>query len=78
MAELTIHNLDPAWLKRLEERAAANGRSVEDEARAIIEERLPRGCGIEELRRLLRESQEYFRGRILSDSTDDIREDRER
>jgi plasmid stability protein len=38
MAELTVRKLDKAAKRRLEARAARNGRSVEAEACAIIEE----------------------------------------
>jgi plasmid stability protein len=38
MAQLTVRKLDDAVKERLEARAARNGRSVEAEARAIIEE----------------------------------------
>lgn len=36
MTTLTIHNLDPATLSALETRARAHGRSVEDEAQALL------------------------------------------
>jgi len=36
MAQLTIHNLDDATRDRLQAQAAANGRSLEDEARHIL------------------------------------------
>jgi len=78
MADVVLRDVDPEWLKRLEERAEANGRSVEEEVRAIVEKSVPPTCGMETLRRLSRESHELFRGRTFSDSTDDIREDRER
>lgn len=38
MSQLIVHKLDDAAKERLEARAARNGRSVEAEARAIIEE----------------------------------------
>jgi hypothetical protein len=62
MAEVTISGLDPELLKRLEE----------------IERSIPEVHTIEDLRRLAHESQERQRGRIYPDSTDLIREDRER
>ncbi len=37
MAILTVRNLKPAVHQRLREQAAANGRSMEAEARAILE-----------------------------------------
>ena len=78
MADVTIHDVDSEWLNRLAARAEANGRSIEEEIRAIIEERVPRVRNIEGLRRLAHESHERLRGRIFSDSTELIRKDRER
>jgi antitoxin FitA len=77
MADVTIRDIDPELLGRLEDLAKAEGRSVEDQARIILEEKLPK-YSIEETRRLARKWQERFRGRFFSDSTDLIREDRER
>lgn len=37
MAIVTVRNLKPALLQRLREQAAANGRSTEAEAQAILE-----------------------------------------
>ncbi len=37
MAVLTVRNLDPEVHKRLREQAARNGRSMEAEARAILD-----------------------------------------
>ncbi|HEY6141540.1 MAG TPA: hypothetical protein VI670_27595 [Thermoanaerobaculia bacterium] len=78
MADVTLHDIDPELLERLDARAKAFGCSLEEEMIEIIRRSVPRVRDIEDLRRLSRESQEYFRGRIFSDSTDDIREDRER
>jgi plasmid stability protein len=36
MASLTVHNIDPETLKRLEERAARNGRTMHSELRRIL------------------------------------------
>jgi plasmid stability protein len=77
MADVTIHDVDPAALERFKATAEANGHSVEEELRAIIENRT-RKLTIEETRLLAREWQERFRGQSFSDSTELIREDRER
>ena len=77
MPSLMIPDVDSDWLKRLEVRAQANGRSIEEEARTIIEERVLND-NMEKLRRASDESLARFRGRVFSDSTADIREDRER
>jgi hypothetical protein len=62
MADVTLHDIDPELLERLE----------------AIDRSLPEVRTIEDLRRLAHESHERLRGRIFSDSTDLIREDRER
>ena len=43
MNDLTLKNIEPALARRLEARAAASGRFVEDEARAILEHATGRG-----------------------------------
>ena len=43
MNDLTLRNIEPALVRRLEARAAASGRSVEDEARVILEHATGRG-----------------------------------
>lgn len=78
MADVIIRDVDPEALKRLAERAEANGHSLDDEVRAIIEEKVTGDDDMETLRRASDESLARFRGRIFSDSTADIREDRER
>jgi plasmid stability protein len=78
MADVTIHDIDPELLERLEKRASAFGRSVEEEILAIVKHDLPKRRSIETMRRAARESHERFKGRVFSDSTDLIREDRER
>jgi plasmid stability protein len=78
MADVTIHDIDPELLERLEKRASAFGRSVEQEILAIVKHDLPKHRSIETMRRAARESHERFKGRVFSDSTDLIREDRER
>ena len=45
MAAITIRQLDPMVKQRLRERAAANGRSMEAEARALLELSLSDGGG---------------------------------
>lgn len=78
MADVIIHDIDPELLERLEHRAAAFGRSLEEEALSIIRRHLPKHRSIESMRRAAHASHERFRGRVFSDSTDDIREDRDR
>ena len=78
MSNVTLHDLDPELLEELDARAKAFGRSLEEEMLETLRRSVPLVHSIEDLRRLAHESQERFHGRILSDSTDDIREDRER
>ena len=78
MADVTIHDIEPELLERLEARARAFGRSVEEEMLVMLRRSLPKHRSRESMIRAARESHEKFRGRIFSDSTDDIREDRER
>jgi plasmid stability protein len=75
MAELVLHDLDPRLLRRLNDLASRSGRSVEQEAKLMLEESvgLARKRAAEAARRI-RESH----GRTFSDSADLIREDRER
>jgi plasmid stability protein len=78
MADVTIHDIDPELLKRLEARAAAFGRTVEEEIVAVVRRHVRKTRSREDLLRAALESHERFRGRVFSDSTDLIREDRER
>ena len=77
MADVIIHDVDPEALERFKASAEANGHSVEEELRDVIEKAASTRT-IEETRRIVAKWQEHFRGRFFSDSTDDIREDRER
>ena len=75
MPELTLHDVDPGVLPRLNDLAARAGRSVEQEAKLLLEESvgLSRRRAAEAARRI-RESH----GRTFTDSADLIREDRDR
>ena len=77
MPNILIRNLDNDTLKRLKERAAANRRSVQAEAKEIIE-RSAREKSHEELRRELEEFSKRFEGRKMTDTVELLREDRER
>ena len=78
MAELIIPDVEDALLLRLQERARIHGHTAETEARQILADVLePQRGGVWEqvnaLRRQLAAS-----GRNFSDSTDLLREDRDR
>ena len=77
MAQLLVRDLDDQVMTRLKERARRNQRSLQAEARAILEAAAPRYTK-EEALEVFRAWQEKFQGRLLSDSTDLIREDRDR
>lgn len=79
MPSLSIRKLDEETYNRLRKRAAENGRSMEAEARAVIEkvvnaEPFDRKAFASELQRRARE---ISSGRLLQDSSPGIREDRE-
>jgi antitoxin FitA len=75
MAQLLVRKVDDDLVRRLKERAAMAGRSVEAEHRLLLEEALrPRkGRFIERARRHL----EATRGRPYTDSAELIRADRD-
>ena len=78
MAHLLIPDVDEATLARLRDRAARHGRTVETEAKAILSEAVPPApapewAAVNALRDQLAAS-----GRTFPDSTDLIREDRDR
>ena len=75
MPELVLHDLDPNVLQCLNDLASRSGRTVEQEAKLMLEESvgLAKRRAAEAARRI-RESH----GRKFSDSADLIREDRDR
>jgi len=75
MAQLLVTNLPPALIESLRARATANGRSVEAEHRAILEEALI-GAGNPFRVRAGRLRVQTV-GKIRGDSTDLIRSDRD-
>lgn len=76
MIELVLHDVDQNLLERLATRAAQSGRSLEDEAKALLQESvgLSRARAAEAARRI----RASHGGRKFSDSADLIREDRDR
>jgi plasmid stability protein len=76
MAQLLVRDLSPDIVEALKRRASEHGRSAEAEHRIILEEALrTRDNGFWERAAKLRDE---LRGRISGDSTDLIREDRDR
>ena len=77
MAQLLVRDLDDAVVARLKARARRNRRSLQAEAKAILEA-APLLCTRDETLEVLRAWQERFRGEPMSDSAELIREDRDR
>jgi plasmid stability protein len=76
MGQLLVRQLDDRLINALKERAAKNGRSVEAEHRAILEEVLDRDR--REFIELARQLRESLAGIPQTDSADLIREERDR
>jgi plasmid stability protein len=80
MTQITIRRLDPGVIERLKKRAAAAGRSMEEEARTILsntvlEEQLARQrAAVEDMRAL---HKRIYGDRIFPDSSDEFRKMRE-
>ncbi len=78
MAQILVRNLDDATVERLKKRAEANGRSLQAEVKLILEQNAKLSAekfwaAADRIRNKLEAS-----GRTFSDSTDLIREDRDR
>jgi antitoxin FitA len=76
MPDILIRGLDSQALKRLKSRAKRHGRSLQREARLTLEQAA--GAGADEIAAMLDDWKRRFRGRRFSDSTQLIREDRDR
>jgi plasmid stability protein len=80
MTQLTIRRLDQTVIDGLKKRAAAAGRSMEEEARrilseAVVDEQLRRQR--EGLERLIAKRTEIFGDKVFPDSSDEFRKMRE-
>ena len=73
-----VRNIDEETLEKLKNKAAANNRSLQEELKKLLE--MHAGPDIEEVRKMARESIRKYKaeGRKFSDSTKDIKKDRER
>ena len=76
MPDLLIDGLDPQVLAKLRQRAEKHGRSLEDEIKLILEKEALQ-CDLE-WQGKLDDYRARFRGRRFSDSTELVREDRDR
>ncbi len=77
MATVLVRDLDPEVVARLKARAEERGRSLQKELKAILEEAAAKPTW-EEARREIERVRQRFAGRTFSDSTELVREDRDR
>ena len=77
MAQILVRDLNETIVGRLKKRAADNGRSLQGEVKAILEE-AANVYSAEEALSIAMAWQEKLSDRTFDDSTDLVREDRER
>jgi plasmid stability protein len=75
MAQLLVRNIPDRLVQALKDRAAKHGRSAEAEHRAILEENLKAPAA--DFWEKARKYREETRGRIITDSAELIRQDRD-
>jgi len=75
MAQVLIRNLDDSTVKTLKQRAKRHGRSLSAEVRTILQETVNAS---DDWRTQVERVRSLFEGRQFSDSSDLVREDRER
>ena len=76
MPDILVRGLDEETVKRLKARARRHGRSLQGEAKLVLEQAA--GMGAEEVAAMLDGWKSRFAGRRFADSAALIREDRER
>ncbi|MBC8373778.1 MAG: hypothetical protein ISS69_03810 [Phycisphaerae bacterium] len=76
MPDILIRGLDAKALKRLKTRAKRHGRSLQGEAKLLLEQAA--GIGAEEIAAMLDGWKQRFSDRKFSDSAELIAEDRQR
>jgi plasmid stability protein len=74
MAQILIRDIPPEVVDNLKERARRNRRSLQAEARLILEQSVDRGKAIERLAVISAEMQKRLAGRPQTDSVEIIRE----
>jgi plasmid stability protein len=77
MPSILIRDLSTKTIRRLKSRAAANGRSLQTEVKAILETTASEKT-LDELRREAEQVSRKFEGRWRGDSVELLREDRRR
>ena len=83
MAQLVVKNLDPIIIEKLKARSQQHGRSLDEELKAILEQAVDtkavdRMAAVAEAEAKLEKARARYAGRIFSDSTELVREDRDR
>ncbi|MGI2908221.1 FitA-like ribbon-helix-helix domain-containing protein [Tolypothrix sp. VBCCA 56010] len=84
MAQVLVEDLDPIILQKLETLAKQHGRSLQEELKYILQQASEQathyhsGGDIEKAREAVARAQVRYAGKTFSDSTELIREDRER
>ncbi len=79
MAQILVRNLDDEVVKKLKDRAKKNGRSLQAEAKNMLEQELSsQKVDMETARRMCEEIREQLKGRKFPDTVELIREDRDR
>jgi antitoxin FitA len=84
MAQILVENLDPLILQKLKTLAKQHGRSLQEELKYILEQasetatHYHSGGDMEKAREAVARAQVRYAGKNFSDSTELIREDRER
>ncbi len=76
MARILIRDLDDETVERLKERARRHGRSLQGEAKLILTHAA--GMSFSDARKLAQQWHKKLAGRALPDTTDLIRQDRQR
>ena len=76
MAQILVRDLSPDTVTRLKDRATRNGRSLQGEAKLVLE--AAAGLSMTEAREVARRIRQSLEGKMTSDSADLVREDRER
>ncbi|MBM4042188.1 MAG: Arc family DNA-binding protein [Planctomycetes bacterium] len=76
MAQILVRDLDDGVVEKLKTRARLEGRSLQSEAKMILEQAAR--VDMEAALRLVDDFRKRFRGRKFSDSAELIRKDRDR
>ena len=75
MPQILVRDLDEHVVERLKERARLEGRSLQAEAKAILEQATR--CNVESTLKQIEDIQKMLKGRKFSDSAEIVREARE-